>query len=58
MSTKESLVSDLKSESILITGGSGFLGRRVVQTLSDHGFNIEIFNGQAGKIGHAYVNRS
>ena len=58
MNTRESLVSDLKSESIFITGGSGFLGRRIVQILSDGGFGIEIFNGQAGKIGHAYVNRS
>jgi GDP-L-fucose synthase len=58
MNTRESLVSDLKSESILITGGSGFLGRRVVQILSDCGFGIEIFNGQAGRIGNAYVNRS
>ena len=58
MTIKEDSVRKLRSESILVTGGSGFLGRRLVQCLSDNGLNIDICKGQPGKIETVYVNRS
>lgn len=48
-------IDRLKADSILVTGGTGFLGRRVVQFLNDFGFKIELFSGQNAKPGVAYT---
>ena len=58
MSIRENWVETLKQESILITGGAGFLGSRIVQLFSDYGFNIEIFKGQIARQKTVYITRS
>lgn len=58
MNIKESLASNLKRESILITGGAGFLGNKVVQCFMENGFGSECVRGQKAKPNNVYINRS
>lgn len=58
MNIKESLANNLKRESILITGGAGFLGNKVAQCFMEHGFGSECVRGQKAKPNNVYINRS
>lgn len=50
--------SRLRGESILITGGAGFLGNRVVNRLQRLGFADNIASGQTAQPNNLYINRS
>jgi len=58
MNIKESLANNLKRESILITGGAGFLGNKVAQCFMENGFGSEFVRGQKAKPNNVYINRS
>jgi GDP-L-fucose synthase len=58
MNIKENLASNLKRESILITGGAGFLGNKVVQCFMENGFGSECVRGQKAMPNNVYINRS
>lgn len=58
MIISESSVSKLKSESILVTGGNGFLGRRLVNFFEQRNFGSESVRGQRAKPNTIYINRS
>lgn len=58
MNIKENLANNLKRESILITGGAGFLGNKVVQCFMENGFGSECVRGQKAKPNNVYINRS